>query len=112
MVWQAFVDPKIIDKWGGGPAKMSDKKGSKFFIWGGYIFGVNTKVIKHKILQQDWFSGDKWPKPSKVKFTFVDNGESTTVKLVHTDIPDKSLKSIDEGWKDYYLGPIKELLEK
>jgi len=23
-VWQAFVDPKIIDSWGGGPAKMDD----------------------------------------------------------------------------------------
>jgi uncharacterized protein YndB with AHSA1/START domain len=26
-VWRALVDPKIIDKWGGGPAKMEGKTG-------------------------------------------------------------------------------------
>ena len=29
-VWQALVDPKYINAWGGGPAKMADKVGTKF----------------------------------------------------------------------------------
>ena len=41
-VWRSFVDPKVIDSWGGGPAKMDDKVGTKFSLWGGDIYGINT----------------------------------------------------------------------
>ena len=109
-VWRAFVDSKIIEKWGGGPAKMSDKENNPFSLWGGDIWGTNTKVVKHKLLEQHWTSG-KWEKPSKVQFSFSEYDGKTTVKLLNTDVPDKSAKDIDQGWKDYYLGPIKELLE-
>lgn len=109
-VWQALVDPAVVEQWGGGPATMSVREGSKFSLWGGDIHGTNTKVVEHKLLEQDWFSG-KWDKPSKVSFQLKDNGDSTEVTLVHTDVPDDEVKDIAAGWKDYYLGPIKELLE-
>jgi len=110
-VWLAFVEPKVIEKWGGGPAKMSDKENNEFTLWGGDIFGTNTKVVKNKLLEQDWYSGDKWEKPSKVTFSFKSDGDKTIVRLDHKDIPDGDAKDIEQGWKDYYLGPIKELLE-
>lgn len=110
-VWQALVDPKIIEKWGGGPAKMDDKVGTKFSLWGGDIYGKNIKVTKNKELVQEWFGG-KWDKPSKVAFTLKENGDKTEVVLLQKDIPDEEAGDIDEGWKQYYLGPLKELLEK
>jgi len=57
-VWQSLVDPKIIKQWGGGPAKMDDKVGTNFKLWGGDIYGKNLKVIKNKLLIQNWISGD------------------------------------------------------
>lgn len=110
-VWQALVDPKIIAKWGGGPAKMDNKTGTKFTLWGGDIFGKNTKVSENKELMQEWFGGD-WEKPSKVTFTLKEKDRKTEVKLLQEDVPDEEAEDIDEGWKKYYLGPLKELIEK
>ncbi|MAG60065.1 hypothetical protein CMO96_04730 [Candidatus Woesebacteria bacterium] len=38
-VWQALVDPDVVNRWGGGPATMSDEEGSEFKLWGGDIHG-------------------------------------------------------------------------
>ncbi len=111
-VWQALVDPNIIEKWSGGPAIMDENVGTKFSLWGGDIHGTNTKVIKNKFLEQDWFGG-QWTGPSKLKFLLKKVSDTTTeVELVQDDIPDHELDDIDDGWKRYYMGPLKELLEK
>ncbi|SRR5258706_9191259 len=131
MVWDALVDPKHIDKWGGGPAKMDGKVGTKFSLWGGSIWGKNTKVISGKKLVQDWYSDSeekKWKEPSVVMFDLskeedgsahsAGSGQAgssqagTKLELIHENIPDEDAKNIDEGWKDYYLGPLKEYVEK
>lgn len=109
-VWRALVDPKIIDKWGGGPAKMSDKEGFEFTLWGGEVFGKNLEVVKNKTFVQDW-SCKGWSKPSRVTFTLTHKGGLTTVHLLHENVPDNELDDISEGWKRYYLGEIKKLLE-
>ncbi len=109
--WAALTDPVIINSWGGGPAKMNDKVGTKFSLWGGDIHGINTKVILNKILEQDWYGGD-WDAPSKVTFTLTEKNDQTTIVLQHNNIPDSEAKDIADGWKRYYLGPLKELLEK
>ncbi len=109
-VWQAFVNPSVIEQWGGGPAKMSVEEGFEFKLWGGDIYGTNTKVITEKLLQQDWYGG-KWDTPSKLSFSFSENDGNTEIKMIHTDVPDDAAKDIEQGWREYYLGPIKELLE-
>lgn len=110
-VWQALVDPKIIEKWGGGPANMDSKVGTKFSLWGGDIYGKNVKVSENKELVQEWLGGD-WENPSKVTFILKEKGGKIELNLLHEDVPDEEEKDIDEGWKKYYLGPLKELLEK
>lgn len=110
-VWNALTDPKIIDEWGGGPAKMGSTESYEFSLWGGDIHGRNTKVIKEKELTQGWMSG-KWAKFSKVEFKLEEKDGVTTVKLTHSGIPPKEFKDIADGWKDYYLGPLKKLVEK
>lgn len=67
-VWQALVDPRIIEKWGGGPAIMSNKEGFNFSLWGGEIHGTNTKIKPEATLEQDWYSEKNWTKPSKPYF--------------------------------------------
>lgn len=64
-VWDALVNPKVIKKWSGAKAKMSDKEGTDFSLWGGGIWGTNTKTKENELIEQDWYGGD-WDKPSKV----------------------------------------------
>jgi activator of HSP90 ATPase len=111
-VWQAFFDPDMIERWGGGPAVISQTENTDFSLWGGEIHGRNLKIIKYKTLVQDWFDGNKWAHPSKVTFTFKPAGRQTIVELLHENIPDKSVEDIAEGWKKFYLGPIKDMLEQ
>lgn len=109
-VWQALVNPKYINAWGGGPAKMNDKVGTKFELWGEDIHGKNVEVFPRKKLIQEWFSGD-WKTPSIVTFTLIQEKDNVRINLLHTDVPDNEAKDISDGWKDYYLGPLKEYLE-
>ena len=114
-VWQALTDPKQIDGWGGGPAKMDDKTGTKFSLWGGSIWGVNTKVLPEKKLVQDWYSdmnNKKWESPSIVTFKLKEEKGGVNLTLLHENVPDADAKDIDLGWKNYYLGPLKDYLEK
>jgi len=110
-VWQSLVNPKIVNEWGGGPAKMSEKEGSKFTLWDGEIFGKNTEVIKNKKLVQDWYGG-KWKEPSIATFTLTKKGRNTMLDFVQKNVPDEEAKDIHEGWDDYYFGPMKKYLEK
>ena len=110
-VWQALVDPLVIDSWGGGPSKMSAKAATSFSLWGGDIHGKNLVVVEGKKLVQEWFSGD-WKKPSKVTFDLKEEKTKTTVELLHEDVPDEEETDIAEGWDVYYLGEIKKYLEK
>lgn len=113
-VWQALVDPKIIDDWGGGEAKMSEDVGFEFSLWGGDIHGKNIEVVNPptggKKLMQDWMAG-KWDNYSNVTFTLSEKDGKTKVELLHENIPDNEADEIEVGWGRYYLGPLKELLE-
>lgn len=110
-VWDSLVNPKTIQKWGAGPAKMDVKEGGSFSIWGGDIWGKNINVTPKKELIQEWFTGN-WPKPSIVTFRLTHKNGCTTLFLTHKGVPEKEFDSIDEGWDDYYLGEIQKLLEK
>lgn len=106
-VWKALVDPKVIAKWGGGPAKMSDKKG-KFSLWGGDVTGENVEIVPKAKLVQNWkYKG--WKAPSRVEFKLTHKDGCTTLHLTHIGVPESEWDSIDKGWDDYYLGPISKL---
>lgn len=110
-VWKALIDPELINSWGGGPAKMSDKEGFAFELWGGDIWGKNIKVVKEKRLVQEWFAG-KWEEPSILTFTLLEKDSATIVGLVHENVPDEGAEDIEHGWKDYYMLPLKRLVER
>lgn len=110
-VWQALVDPQLIDDWGAGSAQMSDKEGFEFKLWGGDIYGKNIKVIPNSLLIQEW-TAPNWENPSKVTFSLKEDKGQTTINLLHENIPDKEATEIDYGWDSYYMGPLKEYVEK
>lgn len=107
-VFQALTDPKIIAKWSGSPAKMNAKKGTKFELWGGDMFGTNLEVVKDKKLVQEWCTNTF---KSKATFTIKAKGKNSVVDLIHENVPAKSVKDYSEGWRDYYLGAMQEMFE-
>lgn len=113
LIWQALTDLAMIDEWGGGPAKMSAIQDEAFSFWGGDIFGKNTQVIPHKKLVQDW-KEKKWGDVpfSTVTFHLKEEAGKTELELIHEGIPDTEVTSIDDGWHQYFLEPLKDLVEE
>lgn len=109
-VWKALVDQSVIDKWGGGPSKMAESVGADFELWNGDIYGKNIKVEHETQLVQEWFGGD-WANPSIVTFSLKKEDPYVIIKLVQTDVPFEDIEDIDAGWDDFYLGPMKKMLE-
>lgn len=109
-VWEAFVNPRVISQWGAGPATMNANVGTDFSLWGGDIWGTNIEVVPREHLVQEWYAG-KWPRPSRVTFSFTEHDDVTTVALLHTDIPDEEFEDIHAGWAEYYFNPMRVLLE-
>ena len=112
-VWDALTNKEIMEKWGAGPdVVMEVREGGKFSLWGGDIFGTNTKIQAPAKLEQDWYGNSEWEKPSKVIFELKFKDGITTIDLQHDGMPAEEVEDFDQGWKDYYLGSIKDLLEK
>ena len=110
-VWQALIDIGDIEEWGAGPAVMDDKVGTHFKLWGGDIHGQNLEVVPEKQLKQEWYGGE-WPQPSHVTFHLSKVPEGTKLELIHENIPDEAYIDIANGWKQYYIGPLKEFVEE
>ena len=110
-VFNALIDPDLIEDWSGDEAKMSSEVGGKFSLWGGQMFGTNLEIVKNKKLVQEWCY-DQWDKPSKVTFTIKVKDKKTFIELLHEDVPEKSVNSISDGWDAYYLGAMKEMFEE
>ena len=111
VVWQALTQPKHIEGWGAGPATMDAQVGTEFSLWGGSIWGKNTEVIPLHRLVQDWYDDEELQEPTIVTFVLHPEGDTTRLALHQTNIPDESADAIEEGWKEYYLGPLKEYVE-
>lgn len=109
-VWRALVDPKEIEAWGGGPAVMDGDKDTEFTLWGGSIHGKNVNVFSQEKLSQLWFS-EGWEEASIATFRLSETDGKTSLKLTHENVPDDEAKEIDDGWREFYLGSIKDYLE-
>ena len=92
-VWVALTQPEAIESWGGD------------------VHGTVVEVDPGFSMLQEWYSGD-WDAPSLATFTLSDEpGGGTRLELDNTDVPDHEAADVDAGWDDYYLSPIKKLLE-
>ena len=109
-VWEALTKTSLIEKWGAGPAKMDDKEGTKFSLWGGDIHGTNIEMEPYQKIVQEWYSGN-WKEPSILTLKLIKTGQNTKLELLHENVPDDEYDDIKNGWEDYYIGPLREYLE-
>lgn len=109
-VFAALTNPFQIALWSGYPADMKAETGYVFSLWEGDITGVNLEIIPNKRLVQEWFFGEQEER-SIVRITLKKKGNKTLLELLHTHIPEEVFDEITEGWKEYYLGSMKNMLE-
>ncbi len=108
-VYEALTSENLIEQWSGATAKMDISPEGVFSLWGETIHGVNKEVTEERIVQL--WKEESWQDYSSCVFTIEKSDDSTVLTLTHTDVPESSARSIDQGWDEYYLGPLKELLE-
>lgn len=109
-VFTALTNPFQIEIWSGYPTEMKAEEGYVFSLWEGDICGVNLEVKPNRLLVQEWFFGEI-AEPSIVTLKLKKVDGATRVELEHTNIPEEVFEEIVEGWKEYYLGSIKGMLE-
>lgn len=106
-VYIALTNPFTIELWSGYPAEMSTEPNSEFSLWEGEICGKNLEFKLNELVKQQWyFEGQD--EPSVVSIHLRGKGESTSVELVHENIPDEAFDEMKEGWKDFYFGALKK----
>lgn len=109
-VFAALTNPFQIEIWSGYPADMKPEIGYVFSLWEGDITGVNLEVNPNRSLVQEWFFGEQ-EEQSIVRITLKKEGGKTLLELTHTNIPADVYNEITEGWREYYLGSVKDMLE-
>ncbi|WP_298615652.1 SRPBCC domain-containing protein [uncultured Odoribacter sp.] len=110
-VFSALTNPFQIGLWSGYPADMKAEVGYVFSLWEGDITGVNLEIVPDRLLVQEWFFGEN-EEPSIVRLELKkERNPGTIVQLLHTHIPEEVFEEITEGWKVYYLGSVKNMLE-
>ena len=109
-VYNAIVNPNMIELWTGEDATMDDKPGTEFSLYDGFIVGKNIEMEKDKKIVQQWYFGEQ-EAPSIVTIILHPDKKETSIELRHTNIPEDSFENITDGWEEAYFGPISELLE-
>lgn len=109
-VFAALTNPFQIEIWSGYPADMKAEVGYVFSLWEGDITGVNLEVVPNRRLVQEWFFGEQ-KEQSLVEIKLKKENGKTLLELSHSHIPDEVYDEITEGWREYYLGSMKEMLE-
>lgn len=112
-VYEVLMDSRKHSKFTGAKASISRKVGGKFSAYGKYIQGINLELVPARRIVQAW-RGSDWPKGQYSIATFSLKRIKGGTRLVFTQIgvPDREYKGINQGWRDYYWRPMKEMLEK
>ncbi len=114
-VYETLMDSKKHSSFAGGKCTISRKVGGKFSISDGYITGKNLELVKDRKIVQEWKpEEDCWPEGyfSTVTFKLTPMMDGTALAFTQTGVPVECGDRFDSGWKDFYWGPMKELLEK
>jgi len=112
-VYEALMDSKKHSEFTGSKVSISRKVGGKFNVYDGDIEGLNLVLVPNQKIVQSWRYGD-WPKGhySKATFSLKEIPSGTRLTFTQTGVPEQFYDDIAQGWRDYYWGPMREMLEK
>jgi len=107
-IYNVLTHPPMFAAFTNGSGHIEPKVGGKFDIFGGNVHGEITELKSPNTIVQKW-RFKHWPDGhfSTVTFSFVQESETTTVKLIQTGIPEFDYEKTKEGWDRYYWDAIK-----
>lgn len=112
-VYLALTVPTTIFLWTGAPAIMSTEPGSEFSLWDGDICGKNIEFEENKKIVQNWyFEGITDDSIVTIKLHEGKRAGTTSVELIHTNIPDEDYNDMADGWDEYYFNALIDFFEE
>lgn len=111
-IYDVLMSSKKHSQLTGAPAKISFKEGGTFSVYDSYATGKNIKLVPGKKIVQEWRASD-WEKEenSIVTFDLLKTKTGTRITFTHKNVPSSQLKSISNGWKEFYWEPLKEMFQ-
>ena len=109
-VWEALVNPKIIEKWSGAKVEMSDQKDFNFKFWDGDIFGKNLEVTQTNLVDALTASAVVVMGEGSEQTPLAVISETSNVEFVDKNPTDREIKelmlTLDE---DVYSAPLSQV---
>jgi activator of HSP90 ATPase len=115
LLYRFFLDSKLHTEITGSKAIINNKIGGKFTAWDGYIKGEIVSLGKNKKIMQKWRTTEfnKNDKDSILEITIEEiNKSKSKLILKHSELPEGTEEKYKNGWKEYYIKPIKEFIQK
>lgn len=111
-VYDMFLSSKEHTAFTGDDAAISPIVGGEFSVFSGWATGKNLELVPGKKIVQTWHASD-WPtghtSTISIQLTPAPNNQ-TKLAFVQDNVPASFAKSVAQGWRDYYWGPMAEAL--
>lgn len=111
-IYETLMDSQKHTKLAGTRTTVSRRVGGAFKV-GRDLEGKHLKLVKDKKIVQTWRASD-WPKGhySRATFALSRTKAGTRITFRQSAVPDDQLRSIKQGWIDYYWRPLKKQFAK
>ena len=112
-VFEAYMDPVQHAVFTGAPAKISRKVGGAFAAYDGQLHGTTVELVRDRKIVQLWRSAEPdWPEGhfSRLTIALAPVKGGTRMTFVQTGVPSACFDAVRDGWREFYWGPMKELL--
>ena len=113
-LYKFFIDSKLHTEITEGKAIISNKIGGKFTAWDGYIKGEIVSLEKNRRIIQKWRTTDfnTKDKDSILDIRIKEIGKSKSkLILKHSELPEGTEEEYKNGWKEFYIKPLKEFIK-
>lgn len=109
-IYDAWTDPVAHSAMTGSSATGDSQVGGAFTAWNGFIWGTWRALEPGRRIVMDWttkaFPAGAPPSRVEVLLTAVDGG--TSVRVVHSAIPDGQGAAYHHGWSEKYFEPMEK----
>jgi len=111
-LYELYMSAKLHSLITGGPVTINQKVGASFRVFDGYITGKNLQLIRNQLIVQSWRGSDWDAKADDSVFmiSFEQRGADALINVVHANVPDTVVGSLDKGWHNHYWKPWKQWL--
>ena len=113
-LYSDWLNSEAHSKFTGSPARIDPSLNGKFTAWEGYIFGTNKSFDPFNKIVQRWRTTefDEKEEDSILEVLFESTVNKTRLTLKHSNIPEGQGEDYKQGWKEFYIEPMKKYYNK